>query len=166
MSPVWHHKCLRKLPRCLLGENCLWLRLFFQRTISRSVFWSLGPKACQVLAPRPGIAPIPPALEGEVIITEPPGKSRESLDKEYNISYRFFQCLIFKFIMKYVRCPLEIMQERTRFFLRGTYGQTHSKNTEFNRNIGGQWGVSRKNASRAWDPGGPHAGLVPLNLNC
>ena len=71
-------------------------------------------------------------------LTEPPGKSRESLDKEYNISYRFFQCLIFKFIMKYVRCPLEIMQERTRFFLRGMYGQTHSKNTEFNRNIGGQ----------------------------
>ena len=67
--------------------------------------------------------------------------------------------------MKNVRCPLEIMQERTQFFLRGMYGQTHFKNAEFNKNIGGQCGVSRKNAGRAWDPGEPHVGLVPVNLN-
>ena len=68
--------------------------------------------------------------------------------------------------MKNVRCPLEIMQERTQFFLRGIYGQIHFKNTEFNKHIGGQRGVSRKNARRAWDPRGPHTELVPLNLNC
>ena len=28
-----------------------------------------------ILAPRPGIEPAPPALEGEVITTGPPGKS-------------------------------------------------------------------------------------------
>ena len=37
------------------------------------VFWPK--KACGLLAPRPGIKPAPPALEGEVLSTGPPGKS-------------------------------------------------------------------------------------------
>ena len=42
-----------------------------------SVFmlWFFCPKACWILAPWPGIEPTPPALEGEVSTTEPPGKS-------------------------------------------------------------------------------------------
>ena len=39
------------------------------------MFWFFGPEACGILAPRPGIEPAPPALEGEVLTTGPPGKS-------------------------------------------------------------------------------------------
>ena len=35
-------------------------------------FWS---KACGILAPRPGIEPVPSALEGDVLAPGPPGKS-------------------------------------------------------------------------------------------
>ena len=31
-------------------------------------------EACDILAPQPGIEPAPPALEGEVLTTGPPGK--------------------------------------------------------------------------------------------
>ena len=37
--------------------------------------WFLGGEACGILAPQPGIKPSPPALEGEVLTTGPPGKS-------------------------------------------------------------------------------------------
>ena len=40
-----------------------------------SVFWFFSHKACGILAPRPGIEPTPPALEGKVLINGPPGKS-------------------------------------------------------------------------------------------
>ena len=39
------------------------------------VFWFFGRKAHGFLAPRPGIEPAPPALEGKVLTTGPPGKS-------------------------------------------------------------------------------------------
>ena len=39
------------------------------------MFWFFGPEACGILAPWPGIKPAPPALEGEVLTTGPPGKS-------------------------------------------------------------------------------------------
>ena len=38
-------------------------------------FGFFGHKACGILAPRPGIEPTCPALEGEVLTTGPPGKS-------------------------------------------------------------------------------------------
>ena len=38
-----------------------------------------GPKACGILAPWPGIEPVPPSLEGGVLTTGPPGKSQISL---------------------------------------------------------------------------------------
>ena len=38
-------------------------------------FWFFGYKACEILAPRPGIEPVPPAFEGEVLTTGLPGKS-------------------------------------------------------------------------------------------
>ena len=34
--------------------------------------------ACRILAPQPGIEPTPPALEGKILTTGPPGKSPES----------------------------------------------------------------------------------------
>ena len=39
------------------------------------MFWFFGGEACGILAPRPGIEPAPPALEGEVLTPGPPGKS-------------------------------------------------------------------------------------------
>ena len=39
------------------------------------VFWFFGCEACWILAPKPRIEPIPPALEGEGLTTGPPGKS-------------------------------------------------------------------------------------------
>ena len=39
------------------------------------MFWFLGREACGISAPRQGVEPIPPALEGEVLTTGPPGKS-------------------------------------------------------------------------------------------
>ena len=46
------------------------------------MFRFFGLKACGFLAPPPGIEPVPPALEGEILTTEPPEKSltRFSLD--------------------------------------------------------------------------------------
>ena len=38
------------------------------------MFWFFGHKACGILAPQPGIKPTPPALEGKVLTTGPPGK--------------------------------------------------------------------------------------------
>ena len=40
------------------------------------MFWFFGLKSCGNLAPQPGIEPAPPALEGEVLLTGPPGKSQ------------------------------------------------------------------------------------------
>ena len=39
------------------------------------MFWFFGHEACGILAPEPGIEPAPPALEGKVPTTGPPGKS-------------------------------------------------------------------------------------------
>ena len=39
------------------------------------MFWFFGHEACGILAPGPGIELAPPALEGEVLTTGPPGKS-------------------------------------------------------------------------------------------
>ena len=38
------------------------------------LFW-LCHKACEILVPQPGIKPIPPALEAQILTTELPGKS-------------------------------------------------------------------------------------------
>ena len=38
-----------------------------------------GPKACGILALRPGIDPAPPALEGEILTTGPLGQSWEAV---------------------------------------------------------------------------------------
>ena len=39
------------------------------------MFWFFGHEACGILVPQPGVKPTPPALEGEVLTTGPPGKS-------------------------------------------------------------------------------------------
>ena len=37
------------------------------------MFWFFGHKACVILAPRPGIEPAPPALEGKVLTIDHQG---------------------------------------------------------------------------------------------
>ena len=39
------------------------------------IFRFFGPEACGILAPQPGIKPVPPSLEGGVLTTGPPGTS-------------------------------------------------------------------------------------------
>ena len=39
------------------------------------MFWFFGQEACGILSPQPGIEPAPPALEGQVLATGPPGES-------------------------------------------------------------------------------------------
>jgi len=39
------------------------------------MFWFVGCEACGILAPGQGVEPAPPALEGQVLATGPPGKS-------------------------------------------------------------------------------------------
>ena len=53
------------------------LKVFFEFVTILLLFYVLvfGRKACGILAPQPGIEPAPPALEGEVLTTGPPGKS-------------------------------------------------------------------------------------------
>ena len=70
-----------------LASGCLWkalsLAYFFLKVLIEFVttspllfyvlvFWSVG--ACGILAPRPGVELAPPALESEVLTTEPPEK--------------------------------------------------------------------------------------------
>ena len=44
------------------------------------MFWFFGHEACGILAPQPGIEPVPPALEVKVLTTGSPGKSLELFD--------------------------------------------------------------------------------------
>ena len=39
------------------------------------MFCFFGCEACGILAPQPGVEPVPPALEGEILTDRPPGKS-------------------------------------------------------------------------------------------
>ena len=50
-----------------LKDFLMWtiLKDFIEFDIAFFMFWVFGPKACGISAPRPGIEPLPPALEGE-----------------------------------------------------------------------------------------------------
>ena len=64
---------------------CTWfLKVFieFVRILLRFMSWCFGHEAWKILAPRRGIEPVPPALEGEVLTTWPPGKLPEGIFKE------------------------------------------------------------------------------------
>ena len=43
-------------------------------------------EACGILAPRSGIEPAPPALEGKVLTTGPPGKSLHLNFRKYSVA--------------------------------------------------------------------------------
>ena len=50
----------------------------FFTTSALAFFFFFGCEICGVLAPQPGIKPVPPALQGEVLTTGPSGKSQAS----------------------------------------------------------------------------------------
>ena len=62
-------------------KDFFWCGQFFKSLLNllrycfRFMFWFFGCEACGILAPQPGIESRPPALEGEVLTTGPPGKS-------------------------------------------------------------------------------------------
>ena len=58
------------------------------------LFWFFGRKACGILAPRPGIEPSPPPLEGEVLTAGPPGKS-PLCDYFYGTFFKFYFLLTY-----------------------------------------------------------------------
>ena len=59
--------------------------------LSRCGTWVYCPMACGILVPGPGIEPVPPALEGRFLTTEPPGKSHPAfLLKEEILAPMFF----------------------------------------------------------------------------
>ena len=51
------------------------------------MFWFFGCEARGILAPQPGIKPAPPALDGKVLTTGPPGKS-------LNLQYFYYPWLV------------------------------------------------------------------------
>ena len=79
---VWGVFCYERIPELyyLLNKNTTFLfkeffmwtifKVFIEFVIILLLFY--GHKACGILAPRPGIEPVAPALEGEVLTTGPP----------------------------------------------------------------------------------------------
>ena len=59
-----------------------------------SLFWSLGPEACGILVPWPGIRPAPLALEGQVPTTGPPRKSKNMSSWMASQSQNIFTCIL------------------------------------------------------------------------
>ena len=51
-------------------------KVFIEFVTILLLFYVLGHEACGILAPQPGIEPAPPAQEGKVLTTGPPGKSQ------------------------------------------------------------------------------------------
>ena len=57
------------------------------------IFWFFGHKACGILAPRPGMEPAPPALEGEALTTGPPGKSLNCFKCYSDLAFHIRTCM-------------------------------------------------------------------------
>ena len=51
----------------------------FTEFITILFLFDIGHEAWGIIAPWPGIEPVPPALEGKVLTTGPPGKSPQIL---------------------------------------------------------------------------------------
>ena len=70
------------------------------------MLWFFGPEACGILIPQPGIKPTPPALEGEVSTTGPPGKSLNNYlirfcFKHLGLTYKSYLLLSFSFHLQF-----------------------------------------------------------------
>ena len=63
-------------------DHFKWLYWICSNIVSALCFGFFGCKACELLAPRPGIESMPPALEGEVLTPGPPEKSYNPILKK------------------------------------------------------------------------------------
>ena len=100
MEPVVFDNCMHERDLLILPKNKITFFFFLQiHLLIFQTFWGMwtffkvfiefvttlllfyvfgfffGPQACEIPAPRPGIKPTPPALEGQVLTTGPPGKT-------------------------------------------------------------------------------------------
>ena len=90
-------------------KSLYWICYNIAFVLCFGVFFFFGHNACGILAPQPGIEPAPPALEGEVLTTGPPGKSLSHvLRKEYLVSSRSAPCL---------PCPVGAGRSTSKFCL-------------------------------------------------
>ena len=56
--------------------HSLYYKAFVTILLLLFMFWFFGRKACGIIAPWPGVESAPPALEGGVLTTGPPGKPK------------------------------------------------------------------------------------------
>ena len=76
---LWSHPSL-----LVLESLCSLTNFFFKSLLSLLqhcfyfMFWFFGHEVCGILSPQPGLEPMPPALEGEVLTTGPPGRSLDN----------------------------------------------------------------------------------------
>ena len=81
---VWslNHWTTRKVltHKCVFRFLGVFFEVFieFVTVLLHFMFWCFGRQACGILAPRPGIKPTPPAVEGEVLTNGLPGKSHDT----------------------------------------------------------------------------------------
>ena len=81
------------------------------------MLWFFGREACGILAPRAGIEPAPPPLEGEVLTTGPPGKvplPRPVMWGPPPLTGRHpVLALLLQFTVKSVRCQVLLLDTGT-----------------------------------------------------
>ena len=83
MTPSFVGDCLILFSFYSFFKDLIWCGPFLSHysicyhLASVSCFGFSGHKVCGILPPWPGVDHIPPALEGEVLTTGPPGKSQE-----------------------------------------------------------------------------------------
>ena len=77
------------------------------------MFCFFGHEACGILAPQPGIEPVPPALEGEILTARPPGKSLIS-HLNHTLKTVIDEKLVFKNKKKYKEKEWIKEQEKNR----------------------------------------------------
>ena len=65
------------------------------------MFWFFGHESYKILAPRPGIKPTPPALEGEILTLDCQG-SLQSSQWSSLIGWCYYRHFIFFFIAQYI----------------------------------------------------------------
>ena len=72
---------------------------FVTRLLLCFMFWFFGPEGCGILAPKPGIEPSLPTLEGKVSTTGPKGKSLQPLDHQGSPSSLLKRSMMWSYII-------------------------------------------------------------------
>ena len=108
--------------------SLLWtiLKVFIEFDTIFFLFYALvffGHDACGILAPWPGIKPTTPVLEGKVLTTGPPGKSRWAFIyiallslSFFSLHFLFWLIYVFSVFLKYVKFVLKKTSRQAIFF--------------------------------------------------